>query len=73
MDDLTFPCDYPIILEAIRSDGVDYTHTFSGIEWWYHGNDGRVYKLTASSVQRANKIALSTWRRFIDWLIKVRA
>ena len=71
MDNLTFPCDYPIILATLNSDGIHYTHTYSGIEWGYHGHEGRVYKVLPSHINRAHKINDSTWRRFIDWLLEV--
>jgi hypothetical protein len=65
--------DYPLLLNRMREDGLDYTHTLSGLEWqiyskWGEGN----YKVLPSAIQRAWGINQSTWRRFVDWIIEVK-
>ena len=71
-DHYTFITDYPVLLKTLNDDSVFYTHTFLGIEWYYLGNEGRTYKLQPTHIKRAHGINDSTWRRFIDWLIKVK-
>ena len=65
--------DYPLLLHRMRDDGLSYTLTFGGIEWYIssiseHGN----YKVLPSAIRKAWGINQSTWRKFVDWLVEVR-
>ena len=66
--------DYPLLLDMMKQDGLVYTLTFGGIEWSIasiaeHGN----YKVLPSAIRKTWGISQSTWRKFTDWLVEVRA